>query len=231
MPYKFITHKFVPIAIATIVIIFITLATRMWHLDMLISDYFYTPEEGFLLRDSLLVIFFYDSIGWAVKLGIMCFIAYPIIYWRIKVSRKYCRTVLALFLTLSIGPGIIVNSIFKDHFGRPRPVQTIEFGGKYEHKEILESNWGNPGKSFPSGHASVPLAFLILVFSAYRRGKTTTATVLATVIAAWYIGVSYARVAAGGHHFSDVTWAGYVTFICAWLSYLYIEQPSKQNIK
>jgi len=221
--------KFMPIIIATIIIALITVATRIWHLDLLVSGAFYTPGQGFVLSNNLIVSFFYYSISFMVAISILCFLAYPVIYWRFTASRKYWRIVLALFIALAVGPGIIVNSIFKDHFGRPRPAQTTEFGGQMEFKPVLEANWGQPGKSFPSGHASVPLAYLLLAFAAYRRKRHTLAKRLGVGIVFWYVMVGYARIAAGGHHFSDVVWAGYIAFVSAWLSYLYIESKGKSS--
>ncbi len=37
------------------------------------------------------------------------------------------RAVVFLAATMAIGPGLIVNLGFKDHWGRPRPYQTEEF--------------------------------------------------------------------------------------------------------
>lgn len=225
-----IKHRFFPIVAATAVVLFFTIAAWSDNLDILISGSFYQPGIGFPLKDTLLVSFFYNSIGWVVTASVLFFLAYPLIYWRVERSRKYWRIVLALFIALAVGPGVIVNSIFKDHFGRPRPVQTIEFGGQYEHKAALEANWGNPGKSFPSGHASVPLAYLLLAFAAYRRNRKVLARNLAIGIVFWYLAVSYARIAAGGHHFTDVAWGGYIAFVSAWLSYIYIEKRGNQII-
>ena len=39
------------------------------------------------------------------------------------------RPVLCLTLSLIVGPGILVNLILKDHWGRPRPVHVTMFGG------------------------------------------------------------------------------------------------------
>lgn len=219
--------KLTPMIIATIIIALITLAARQWNLDLIISGAFYSPDTGFSGKQSMVVSFFYDTIGWAVTSTLLFCLAYPILYWRLPKMRHYWRTVLALFVCLAIGPGIIVNSIFKENFGRPRPVQTEEFGGNHVHRQVLEANWGNPGKSFPSGHASVPLAFLVLAFSACRRNKVVLAKGMTIGIVLWYLAVSYARIAAGGHHFTDVSWAGYIAFISAWLSYLYIEKRNQ----
>jgi hypothetical protein len=39
------------------------------------------------------------------------------------------RAALFLAVTLALGPGIVTNLIFKDHWGRPRPIDVTEFGG------------------------------------------------------------------------------------------------------
>lgn len=217
-------HKLTPIIIATVMITLITISTRIWNLDLVISSAFYDPNTGFSGKKTLFVDFFYDTIDWAVIATLIISFSYSIIYWCLPMIRQYWRVVLALFLSLSIGPGLIVNSIFKDNFGRPRPVQTEEFGGTYQHRAVLEPNWGKPGTSFPSGHASVPLAFLVLAFSAYRRKRFILAKSMTVGISVWYLAVSYGRIAAGGHHFTDVSWAGYIAFVCAWLSYIYIDK-------
>jgi lipid A 4'-phosphatase len=57
-------------------------------------------------------------------------------------------------LCVAIGPGLIINVALKDHWGRPRPRQIIEFGGKLEYVQPLVPAAAR-GKSFPCGHCSV----------------------------------------------------------------------------
>ena len=39
------------------------------------------------------------------------------------------RAILFLMATLALGPGLLVNVLLKDHWGRPRPVDVTQFGG------------------------------------------------------------------------------------------------------
>lgn len=39
------------------------------------------------------------------------------------------RALVMLMASLALGPGLLVNVVLKDHWHRPRPVQTVEFGG------------------------------------------------------------------------------------------------------
>ncbi|GLO61346.1 phosphatase PAP2 family protein [Vibrio sp. MACH09] len=226
---QILQSKWQPIIIATIIIAIITIATRLFNLDIAITSFFYHSQDGFTLKNDSLVRFFYRSINISVTVSILFFIGFAIAALFKKSIRKHNRLVLALFISILLGPGLIVNSVFKENFGRPRPSQTVEFGGQYQPKAVLEANWGNEGKSFASGHAAVPLSFLLLAFAAYRRGKLKLAKQLAIGIVSWYLFVSYARVAAGGHHFTDVAWAGYFSFVCAWLSYIFIESRGKNQ--
>ena len=62
---------------------------------------------------------------------------------------------LFLFLSLAVGPGLVVNAIFKDHFGRPRPAEITSFGGDATFLPVGTPGITGQGKSFPSGHASL----------------------------------------------------------------------------
>jgi membrane-associated phospholipid phosphatase len=221
-------RKYLPVGIATIAILVVTVAIRLLDLDLLVSGYFYdAASNSFPLKEHPLTVFFYDTIPWAITGSLLFFIAYPFVAYFKKPLRKHNRLVLALFLSLLIGPGLIVNSIFKENFGRPRPTQSIDFGGAEQHRAVLEANWGNKGPSFPSGHAATPLAFLVLALAARRRGYKPLASRLTYALVFWYVAVSLARIVAGGHHLSDVAWGGYFSFVCAWLSYQWIYNRGK----
>jgi hypothetical protein len=38
-----------------------------------------------------------------------------------------------VLICVILGPGLIINLVLKDHWGRPRPRQIVEFGGRYEY--------------------------------------------------------------------------------------------------
>lgn len=115
-----------------------------------------------------------------------------------RCSRRRLTFVVLAFL---IGPGLVVNTVFKDHFGRARPVQTIEFGGQLPYTPP-----GKPAQScarncsFPSGHAAAaffPLTLAFLLAPPWRRYVFVTAVM-------WGSAVGVTRVLQGGHWPSDV---------------------------
>jgi hypothetical protein len=61
----------------------------------------------------------------------------------------------AVFVLLSVllGPGLIINGIFKDHWDRPRPRDVVQFGGPMPY--VIAPMRGQGGASFPCGHCSV----------------------------------------------------------------------------
>lgn len=118
-----------------------------------------------------------------------------------------------LLLVIALGPGLLVNLVFKDHWGRPRPAHITEFGG--QHAYIPPLKMGHTGeKSFTCGHCSVGFAFFALYFLSRKRKSFYLAL---TLIFGLIMGL--ARMAAGGHFLSDILWSGYLVFFVSWLIY------------
>ncbi len=120
------------------------------------------------------------------------------------------RAVIFLMLTMAVGPGLIVNLGFKDHWGRPRPVQTQDFNGPdpfepwYSTSGACERNC-----SFVSGEASTGF-WMVAPASLLPPPVRGPA-----IIAAFLFGAaaSLLRMAFGGHYLSDVLLGGLVTLI------------------
>lgn len=109
-------------------------------------------------------------------------------------------------LLLIIVPGLLVNSYFKNHWGRPRPREIVQFGGQKEFLQPWQRGEVGKGRSFPSGHASAAF-YMTAPFFVYRRRRPRLAR-------AWLAGglvfgvlMSIARIVQGGHFLSDNLWA------------------------
>lgn len=129
--------------------------------------------------------------------------------------RQWRRTALFMALALLIGPGLLVNSVLKDHWGRPRPREVTVFGGKKPFLQPWQPGVSGQGRSFPSGHSSAAF-FLCVPSLVYRRRRPLLA-------AGWLVGgvmfggaMSVARIVQGGHFLSDTLWA----FGLVWLTAL-----------
>ena len=115
---------------------------------------------------------------------------------------------LFLLLALLVGPGLVANVGLKDHWGRARPREVVEFGGAaaftpfYEpHLERARSNG-----SFVSGDGA--FGFFLPAF-AYVAPRRFSRRVLWGSLAAGCV-FGFIRIAMGAHFFSDVVYAGLV---------------------
>ena len=132
---------------------------------------------------------------------------------------KWCswrRQGIFLVLLLALGPGLMVNAVFKDHWGRPRPRDVIEFGGTKQFHQPWQAEINGKGRSFPCGHGSAAF-YLTAPFYIYRRTKPAIARKWLAGGLVFGLLMSYARIAQGGHFLSDVLWAWGMVHITALL--------------
>ena len=67
-------------------------------------------------------------------------------------------------LLTALGPGLLVNACFKHLMGRPRPYETLQFGGTKLFIRPFELGSPFHGASFMSGHAAMAFLFMGLFF-------------------------------------------------------------------
>ena len=133
--------------------------------------------------------------------------------------RKFHRSALFILISLALGPGLLVHTVFKDHWGRARPSQITEFGGTKKYSPpLLIADQCDKNCSFVSGHAAV--AFFICAFALLFTGWRRTAIYTAGIIFGLWIG--FIRMAMGGHFFSDIIFAGIFTLLTVHLVYYFM---------
>lgn len=135
------------------------------------------------------------------------------------------RKVGYLFLVLILGAGLIVNVMFKDHFGRARPRDIEEFGGtKQFTPAFVISNECDTNCSFSSGEGAAGFFSLALALALSRRR--------AVFLAGIGIGslVSLSRIAAGAHFFSDTVVSFFVMLILADGLYYYVVLSEPERV-
>ena len=120
------------------------------------------------------------------------------------------RAMIFLIATVAIGPGLVVNLSLKDHWHRPRPINTQEFNGPNAFKPWYEFDGAcKKNCSFVSGEAATGFWMVApaSVLPPPARGPA--------IVAAFAFGVaaSLLRMAFGGHYLSDVLLGGLVTLI------------------
>jgi lipid A 4'-phosphatase len=192
-------------------------------LDLAASRLFWTPEAGFaLVRQGWAQVLRKVSMWPTVVLGVAALVS-VIQHMFLPSTRQFmkARTALFFLVTVSVAPLLVVNGVFKENWGRARPVQVQEFGGPWTF-----TPWWKPGSagqcstncSFVSGEASGAAwlaAPALLAPPAWRMA--------ALVGAGLYTGaISVLRMAFGGHFLSDVLLGALVTlliiaFVHGWL--------------
>lgn len=114
-------------------------------------------------------------------------------------SRNLCRAGF-LLLVVGLGPGLLVNAGLKEHWGRPRPVQVVEFGGGAAYAPVwLPADGCASNCSFVSGH--VAFATLPVAGAWMAGGRRRRAWLLGGLASGALMGVC--RIGLGRHFLSD----------------------------
>jgi len=129
------------------------------------------------------------------------------------------RTALFLLLTVAIGPGLVANTLLKDHWGRARPIDILTFGGSDRFTPWWDPRGPCPNNcSFIAGEPSG--AFWTLAPAAMTPPQWRLLAYGGAVVFGSALGVL--RIAAGGHFFTDVVFAGVIMYLVAWSLYGFI---------
>jgi membrane-associated PAP2 superfamily phosphatase len=120
-----------------------------------------------------------------------------------------------ILLSLLLGPLLVTNVALKDYWGRPRPRSVIEFGGERPFQPVLVPTFRDQEASFPGGHSAGGFSLLVLYFvlRGRRPGWAWGALGAAALLGS---AATWARIAQGGHFFSDGLWAAGVDYFSAW---------------
>jgi membrane-associated PAP2 superfamily phosphatase len=225
---KFPELLVVPLMAATLLIV-----VDLPKLDLWLSTLLYNESAG---RWSLasLSLFDYSNRYFErtfVVAGALASLVCIAVYYVVRCSSHWRRVGIFLLLSLAIGPGLIVNGVFKNAWGRPRPVDTVQFGGTQEFRRITNPGiggapeLGGAGRSFPSGHAAAAFWSTSLFFVARYLFPQRSLVVLAATVALGLL-VGAGRVVAGRHYPSDVLWAGLLVFsVNGLIAYLWLRLP------
>jgi lipid A 4'-phosphatase len=125
--------------------------------------------------------------------------------------------------SLAIGPGLVVNLVFKEFWGRPRPSMIEAFGGESPFVTVWEvSGHCLSNCSFVSGEAAAAMwlvAVALVLPRRWRKPGIVVALVLAVLL-------SLNRVAFGRHFLSDVLLAwGLTLLVIAVVHRVVVERP------
>lgn len=163
-------------------------------------------HNSFYGEDCLLCAVVYSSVT-IITVLLILHIAYLFL-------QKQHKAAMIVLLSLLLGPGLIINVLGKNHWGRPRPYQVLRHQADFA--PVWQHDFHKPNNnSFPSGHAAIGF-FVGVPFFVLGRKKTG---VLLSLLLGSTVGV--VRIMQGGHYVSDVFCAGIIvwliTLLIIWL--------------
>ncbi|MGB5831641.1 MAG: phosphatase PAP2 family protein [Thiohalocapsa sp.] len=196
----------VPVTAIVFFLAFASLMLAFPGIDLALSRPFYTPGMGFEANGRRWERVLYHSIELLMVTVNLSLIGLWLFNRRARPSllKFNGRKLLFLLCLLALLPGLIVNQVLKENWGRARPVNVVEFGGDLRFTPPFVTS-DQQGGSFSSGHAAA--AFYLVAVAAILFGRRSR-WVLATTVYAVLIGL--VRIAAGGHYASDVLTSGFL---------------------
>jgi lipid A 4'-phosphatase len=210
------------------------------QLDLAVAGLFWTPEGNFAARgalweqlmyhsiDKLLVVIGLGLIGaWVIgrrhdvtNVRRACTVQVPIHRYASKrfigsiASRVTGRRLAFLLLLLALVPGLVVNTLFKAHWGRARPIQLEQFGGQRAFSPaFIVSDQG--GGAFASGHVAAAAWLVAVPVVVCGVGSLWTGLALLYLLA-----MVLARMAAGAHFLSDAL----TSVLLVWVGFLILQR-------
>jgi len=202
-----------PVAVPLVVMAVLTLIFCATSLDQTVAGWFYQPSSGTWPWEFCLSCTAFYRLGvFPPFLLAICGIAMLVGGRWLEPTGSVQRAGLFLVLLMAVAPGLIVNIGLKEFWGRARPHQVREFGGRHSYSMLAQPGSLPTGNSsFPSGHAAIAFYMIAPGFLVSRR-RPQWATW-------WFLGgtafglcMSASRVMQGAHFASDVVWGGAIVY-------------------
>jgi lipid A 4'-phosphatase len=194
-------------------------------IDIWTSMLFYSPETGFFLKANTFVLWVYGSVEFLVRILI---VSLPGVLLVLFIRKKpifsiSLKKIAYLVCVLALGPGLMVNVVLKNHWGRARPDQIEVFGGNKQFTiPFVWSGECESNCSFVSGHASVGFYG---VAGAFLLGPYQIYGIAISIFYGMLIGLG--RIMQGGHFLSDVVFSFFLVYAIARMLYYLMFERSR----
>jgi lipid A 4'-phosphatase len=189
------------------------------QLDLRVVAPFFDPaRDGFWVRLDPTLRDLREWSNWVIALiAAPAFLAIPV---KLLLPRLPLlvpgRAIILIIATLALAPGLLTNLVLKDYWGRSRPIDVAQFGGDEHFVPWWDPRGDCPKNcSFVAGEPSGAfwtLAPAALLPPPWRALGTAAALTFGAA-------VGLLRMASGGHFFTDVVFAGVLTFLVIWLTH------------
>ncbi|MFB2531475.1 phosphatase PAP2 family protein [Paracoccus sp. p4-l81] len=191
------------------------------RLDLLITGLFHDPVQGFYASHHPWVF----SLNMALRRTLEAF-AWAIVIVALIVALRRAslhsdrRNLFFVAASFAIGPGLVVNGVFKNAFGRARPAEVIDFGGAHLFTPVMKiTDQCSRNCSFSSGEVAMTATFVFVTLALIWPRVAPRWRGLAVVAGvAMVLGSMALRISLGRHFASDalssVAISALVTLAC-----------------
>jgi len=212
-------HVFLALLIFFIIVLFLAIGSSI---DIYISSLFYLGKQKFVLQSYFILTVIFRKIF--IPLIVLYLMVLPIISIFLPIEKFYFNSKLKskevwfIFGSVFINLLILVNLILKNMWGRARPNDILQFGGKESFSPWFElSNACNTNCSFVSGDAAVGFSLIILFFITKNK-----IFFWGSLVAGLSIGLI--RILEGGHFFSDVIMSGLIVYLLTSVQFYFFKK-------
>jgi lipid A 4'-phosphatase len=183
--------------------------------DVWVSQQFFTPDLGFTYSKHPIVMLSYEVFA-QMHFGVIAVLLAYLAWTYLSGPRQDAlvhqfnrRLAVFLLAVLFVGPGLIVNGVWKEHWGRARPFETQNFGGEHQYTPPMQpAQECDTNCSFVSGHAAMGFYWLSLAWVLNRRYWLLVGLVLGS-----FVGLG--RILQGNHFLSDIVFSFWTVYFSA----------------
>ena len=196
-------------------------------LDLRASSPFYR-DGRFHLAEAPWTRAIHESVGWFICTALAAVVA-TYVFNKLsgrRVGGIDAKVVGYLLSVLILGAGLTVNVALKNGFGRARPRNVAQFGGRQQFSPAFAiGDECASNCSFSSGDGAGACFALALALALSRRRSVLVAA------AAFGVLVSFSRIASGAHFLSDTVVSFFVMWIIADVLYFYMLVPGPGGVR
>ena len=212
-------HVFLALLIFFIIVLFLAIGSSI---DIYISSLFYLGKQKFVLQSYFILTVIFRKIF--IPLIVLYLMVLPIISIFLPIEKFYfnfklkSKEVWFIFGSVFFNLLIFVNLILKNMWGRARPNDILQLGGKENFSPWFElSSACNTNCSFVSGDAAVGFSLIILFFITKNK-----IFFWGSLVAGLSIGLI--RILEGGHFFSDVIMSGLIVYLLTSVQFYFFKK-------
>jgi len=187
--------------------------------DIFFSSFFYFGENQFLMQSYYFITIFFRKI--VLGFILIYILIVPFISILFPLHQLYFgyhfkkQNILYIWFSLIFVLVLIINLILKNMWGRARPNEILELGGKDHFTPWYQiSNQCLSNCSFVSGDAAVGFSLVIFYFIIKKEAYLWLSLFFGSII-------GLIRIMEGGHYLSDVVFSGLIVFLANIILYSY----------